>query len=78
MAHQFTIQHTILGVSLDDFKTLVQDMDLHETVCRRIPGENLEILESKRVDDMYTLSRSYDLNVNVPDIIKKLLCTRQK
>lgn len=73
MAHQFTIQHTIFGVSLNDFKALVQDIDLHESVCRRIPGENLDILESKIVDQTYTLSRSYDLNVNVPDIIKKLL-----
>ncbi len=73
MAHQFTIQHTILGVSLHDFKNLVQDINLHETVCHRIPGENLEILESKIVDHTYSLCRTYHLDVNVPDLIKKLL-----
>ena len=73
MAHQFTIQHTILGVSLHDFKNLVQDINLHDTVCHRIPGENLEILESKIVDHTYSLCRTYHLDVNVPDLIKKLL-----
>ena len=30
-------------------------VNLHETVCHRIPGENLEILESKIVDHTYSL-----------------------
>ena len=46
MAHQFTVNATIHGVSIDEFKRLVADVALHEAVCKRIPGENLEILES--------------------------------
>ena len=73
MAHQFTIKTTVYGVSLDDFKRLVGDTSLHEAVCRRIPGENLEILESKVSGDIYTMRREYNLDVNIPDIAKKLL-----
>ena len=46
MAHQFTITETIQGVSIEQFAEIVKDTSLHEAVCRRIPGENLEILES--------------------------------
>lgn len=73
MAHQFTIQHIMPGVALSDFKTLIQDIHLHESVCHRIPGSNLDILESNIVDHIYTLCRTYDIDVNVPDFIKKLL-----
>lgn len=73
MAHQFTIQHIMSGVSLSDFKAVIQDVNLHERVCHRIPGKNLDILESQIVDHTYTLCRTYDLDVNVPDIIKKML-----
>ncbi|RYZ78461.1 MAG: hypothetical protein EOO68_40300, partial [Moraxellaceae bacterium] len=73
MAHQFTIHSTIHCVSLDDFKRLVRDTSLHEAVCRRIPGENLEILESNISGDIYTMRREYNLDVNIPDIAKKLL-----
>lgn len=73
MAHQFIVNATIQGVSLEEFKRLAADTTLHEQVCRRIPGENLEILESKKVGDIYTLKRAYNLDVNIPDIAKKLL-----
>lgn len=73
MAHQFTINATIHGVSLDDFKRLVLDTSLHEAICQRIPGENLEIIESSVNGDIYTLRRAYNLDVNIPDIAKKLL-----
>ncbi|RYY79181.1 MAG: DUF2505 family protein [Moraxellaceae bacterium] len=73
MAHQFTINATIHGISIDDFKRLAADKSLHEAVCRRIPGENLEILESNISGDTYTLRREYNLDVNIPDIAKKLL-----
>ena len=73
MAHQFTINATIHGISIDDFKRLAADKSLHEAVCRRIPGENLDILESNISGDTYTLRREYNLDVNIPDIAKKLL-----
>ncbi|WP_171422364.1 DUF2505 family protein [Acinetobacter wuhouensis] len=46
---------------------------LHEAVCKRIPGENLQILESVIQGDIYTLKRAYNLDVNIPEIAKKLL-----
>lgn len=73
MAHQFTVDASISGVSLEQFKQLIKDTDLHEAVCRRIPGDNLEILESNLTGDIYTLRREYNLDVNIPDIAKKLL-----
>ena len=53
MAHQFTVNATIHGVSIDEFKRLVADVALHEAVCKRIHGENLEILESKKYFNKY-------------------------
>ncbi|XID74195.1 DUF2505 family protein [Alkanindiges sp. WGS2144] len=73
MAHQFTIKETIHGISFDDFKKLIGDISLHEAVCRRIPGENLEIIESSLNGDIYTLRREYNLDVNIPEVAKKLL-----
>jgi len=73
MAHRFTVNATIRGISLEDFKRLAADTSLHEKVCRRIPGENLQIIESKIEGDFYTLRRAYNLDVNIPDIAKKIL-----
>ncbi|CAM4080337.1 DUF2505 family protein [Acinetobacter pragensis] len=73
MAHQFTVNAAIQGVSLDEFKRLAADISLHEAVCKRIPGDNLEILESQKTGDIYTLKRAYNLDVNIPDIAKKFL-----
>ncbi|MDM1492140.1 DUF2505 family protein [Acinetobacter indicus] len=73
MAHQFTVNATIQGVSLSEFKQLAANTALHENVCKRIPGESLEILESQINGDIYTLRRAYNLDVNIPDIAKKLL-----
>lgn len=73
MAHRFTIHATILGVSITDFKRLAKDTTLHEAVCKRIPGENLQIIESVIQGNTYTLKRAYNLDVNIPDIAKKLL-----
>ena len=71
MAHHFTVNSTIQGVSIDEFKRLASDTALHEAVCRRIPGEKLEIIESKIQGDTYTLRRAYNLDVKIPDIAKK-------
>ncbi|WP_353143528.1 DUF2505 family protein [Acinetobacter pragensis] len=73
MAHQFTVNAAIQGVSLDEFKRLAADISLHEAVCKRIPGDNLEILESQKTGDIYILKRAYNLDVNIPDIAKKFL-----
>lgn len=72
MAHQFTVNETIHGVSIEDFSRLVADTALHEAVCKRIPGENLEIIESAINGDIYTLRREYNLDVNIPDVAKRI------
>lgn len=73
MAHHFTVNSTIQGVSIDEFKRIASNTALHEAVCRRIPGEKLEIIESKIQGNTYTLRRAYNLDVKIPDIAKKLL-----
>ena len=73
MAHRFTVNSTIQGVSIDEFKRIASNTALHEAVCRRIPGEKLEIIESKIQGNTYTLRRAYNLDVKIPDIAKKLL-----
>lgn len=73
MAHTFIVNASINGVSIDDFKRLASDIQLHETICRRIPGENIEIITSEKQGDIYTLKRAYNLDVNIPDVAKKML-----
>ena len=73
MAHRFSVNSTIQGVSIDEFKRIASNTALHEAVCRRIPGEKLEIIESKIQGNTYTLRRAYNLDVKIPDIAKKLL-----
>lgn len=73
MAHQFTIYATLQGIGLDDFQRLVAKPSLHEAVCRRISGSNLEIIESHLDGDIYTLNRHYDIDINLPDVAKKLV-----
>ncbi len=73
MAHQFTVKATIHGISLQDFKQLAAETTLHEAVCKRIPGENLDILHSEVNGNFYTLKRAYNLDVNIPDMAKKFL-----
>ena len=73
MAHQFTVETSIQGISLQDFKRLAARTDLHEAVCKRIPGDNLEIIESVKEGHIYTLKRAYNLDVKLPDVAKKFL-----
>ncbi len=73
MAHQFTVNAIIRGVSIDEFKRLANDISLHEAVCHRIPAQNMEILVSEKQGHLYTLKRAYNLDVKIPDITKKLL-----
>jgi hypothetical protein len=73
MAHTFIVNASINGVSIDDFKRLASDIQLHEIVCKRIPGNNIEIIKSEKQGGVYTLKRAYDLDVNIPDVAKKML-----
>lgn len=73
MAHQFTIKTTIEGVSIDEFKRLTHDISLHEAVCHRLPAQNLDILVSEKQGHVYTMKRAYNLDVNIPEVAKKLL-----
>lgn len=82
MAHQFKMIKTIEGISLQTFKQLASDVSLHENVCRRIPGQNIQILRSEKQGNIYTLERSYHLDVHIPDLAKKFLkdafCLKRK
>ena len=49
MAHRFTVNSTIQGVSIDEFTRIASNTALHEAVCRRIPGKKLEIIENGNV-----------------------------
>lgn len=73
MAHKFTVKAKLDGISLDDFKRLAKDTNMHETVCYRLPAENIEILESHLQGDIFTMKRAYNLDVKIPDIAKKML-----
>jgi hypothetical protein len=73
MAHTFIVNASITGVSIDDFKRLSSNIHLHEKVCKRIPGDNIDILISEQQGNIYTLKRAYDLDVNIPEVAKKLL-----
>lgn len=73
MTHKFSIQHPLQGTTLQDVRAHVADPDFHTTICRKVPSENLVILESALDGQRYTLKRQHNLDVNIPDIAKKLL-----
>ncbi|ANF82301.1 hypothetical protein A3K93_08905 [Acinetobacter sp. NCu2D-2] len=73
MAHQFTVQAQIDGISLSDFKRIAKDTKMHEVVCHHLPAQNMEILVSEVDGDIFTMKRAYNLDVNIPDIAKKML-----
>ena len=73
MAHRFTVTATIDGLSFEEFRKVVSDPKFHEGVSEHIPGTNKQILVSEIKGDIYTLKREYNLDINIPDIAKKLL-----
>lgn len=73
MAHRFTVNVVIDNMPLEQVKRIVSDVAFHERVCKRIPGTNLEILQSEVQGDTYHLKRAYNLDVNIPDVAKKFL-----
>lgn len=73
MAHRFTVTATINGISFEDFQKIVSNPKFHEEVSERIPGTNKVILESQISGSVYTLNREYNLDINIPDVAKKLL-----
>lgn len=73
MTHRFTVQHALPDTCLDDVRKHMADPEFHTTICRKVPSENLVILESKLAGTRYTLKRQHNLDVNIPDIAKRLL-----
>ena len=73
MAHRFTVTATIDGLSFEEFHKVASDPKFHEGVSELIPGTNKQILVSQIEGDTYTLKREYNLDVNIPEIAKKLL-----
>lgn len=73
MTHRFNVQHTLADASLNDVHLYMADPGFHVAVCRKVPSENLEILDSRLQGQRYTLKREHNLDVNIPDFAKRLL-----
>ncbi len=73
MAHNFSVETTLTGISLQQFQQLLAQPQLHEAVCQAIPCQDLKILSSELNADLYTLRRSYQLDIQLPEVAKKFL-----
>lgn len=73
MAHKFSMQSKLSGLSLPQVKTFARDPGFHEKVAAQIPGSNLVISRSVVTDTHYEMTREYNLDVNIPDVAKKFL-----
>lgn len=73
MAHDFTTRYELPTVSMKQIASILKVADFHEKLCRSLPGDNLSITESELNGDVYRMARQVDLEVNLPDVVKKLL-----
>jgi hypothetical protein len=73
MTHRFTTQYYFDGGTLEETRELIGSPDFQEEVARKVPGFNLKILESKLTGSRYVMKREVNMDVDIPDIAKKLL-----
>ncbi|MEN4984086.1 DUF2505 family protein [Acinetobacter modestus] len=73
MAHHFTVKQELVPGSLEEARKILSNQNFHLEVCSKIPSENLKILSTGFSGPQYYLKRSQNLEVNIPDIAKKLL-----
>lgn len=73
MAHKFTVQIPLRGVSLQDARQMLGQPAFHEAVARKIPGGNLDLQHSGRAGRTYSMKREYNLDVDIHELAKKLL-----
>lgn len=73
MDYFFTIENTLDNIEINKVKKLFCSVEFHENICKKIPGTALNIHRSDLIGDHYFLERSYNLELDMPDIIRKLL-----
>ena len=73
MDYFFTIENTLNDIQVDKAKILFRSVAFHENICRKIPGTDLKIHRSDLVGDSFFLERSYNLELDMPEVIRKLL-----
>ncbi|HEX4844295.1 MAG TPA: DUF2505 family protein [Limnobacter sp.] len=73
MAHEFTTTYSMAGVSKGSLQRCISDPEFHERLCRSLPGDNLSITESTGSPGACIMKREVDLDVQLPEVVKKLL-----
>lgn len=73
MDYFFTIKSTLNHIDSDKAKQLFQTVEFHEQICQKIPGTALDIQCSELAGDRYYLEREYNLDLEMPELIRKLL-----
>lgn len=73
MTHCFNVRHTLEGGTLEETRQMIGSPEFQEEVARKVPGFNLTILESSRTGNRYVMRREVNMDVDMPDIAKKLL-----
>lgn len=73
MAHYFSLQFSLTGASLQNLRHFIANPDVHEAIARKIPGSNLNILQSGISGRRYAMQREYNLEVNIHELAKKFL-----
>lgn len=73
MEYFFTIKSTLNCLPIDQAKQLFQSVAFHEHICKSVPGTDLDIQRSDLINDRYYLERAYNLDLDMPEIIRKLL-----
>lgn len=73
MTHRFSVKYHLDGGTLEETRQMIGAPDFQEEVARKVPGFNLEILESKLTGSRYVMRREVNMDVDIPDIAKKFL-----
>ena len=73
MEYFFSIESTLDNVDIEHAKQLFTTINFHENICKKIPGTSLDIQRSDVIGHQYFLDRAYNLNLDMPDLVRKLL-----
>ncbi|MCD6060620.1 MAG: hypothetical protein K0R03_1621 [Moraxellaceae bacterium] len=73
MTHRFNVKHYLEGGTLEETRESVGTPAFQEEVARKAPGFNLKILESTRSGNRYVMRREVNMDVDIPDIARRLL-----
>lgn len=73
MAHRFTVRQELVSGTLAKARKILSNQNFHLNVCSKVPCENLKILSTGFSGAKYHLKRSQNLEVNIPDMAKRLL-----